>query len=53
MKKYIHVARHNVDAVLRKISAVQASNGTFYNVQVLPYKGKSLDPEKYVTITIG
>ena len=53
MSKYLHVAKHNVDAVLRKLSLIQASNGTFYNIAVLPYRGRTLDPDQYVTIKIG
>lgn len=53
MNKYLHVAKHNVDAVLRKLSLIQASNGTFYNIAVLPYRGRTLDPDQYVTIKIG
>lgn len=53
MKRYLHVLKRNIDSVLREISIIQTSNGTFYDVCVMPYRGKTLDPEKYVTIRIG
>lgn len=52
-KKYFYVLKNNAAAVLREISTAQATNKTFYNVRVLPYRGKKLDPASYVTIVIG
>lgn len=53
MARYIHVLKHDVNAAIRRLSLIQASNGTFYNIAVLPYRGKRLDPKAYVTIKIG
>ena len=53
MSKYIYVLKHNADAVIRVLNQRQQNSGTFYNISVLPYRGKALDPDQYVTIKIG
>ena len=53
MVKYIHVLKHDVNATIRRLSMIQASNGIFHNIAVLPYRGKALDPTQYVTVKIG
>ena len=51
--QYIYVKRKNVEAQLKYISWSQEKANVFYNVRVLPYRGKKYNPEKYVTIAIG
>lgn len=51
--KYIHVKKESIPETLKYISWSQATAGTFYNVRVLPYRGKKYNPETYVTIAIG
>ena len=53
MKKYYHVKKSDTDYMIKQITAAQMKTGLFYNVVVLPYRGKSYNPEKYVTIRIG
>lgn len=53
MKKYMHVKKTDIQATLKYISWSQTTAGMFYNVRVLPYRGKKYNPETYVTIAIG
>ncbi len=53
MPRYIHVQKHNADGVIRTLTQRQQTIGTFYNITVMPYRGKTLDPARYVTIKIG
>lgn len=50
---YIYVHKAALQATLKYISWSQTTAGTFYNVRVLPYRGKKYNPETYVTIAIG
>ena len=51
--KYYHIKKSDIPAMLAAISRGQAGTKTFYNVSVLPYRGRKLDPAEYVTIKIG
>jgi hypothetical protein len=50
---YIYVHKAALQATLKYINWSQTTAGTFYNVRVLPYRGKKYNPETYVTIAIG
>lgn len=51
--KYYHVKKSDVAATLNYISWSQSTAGTFYNVSVLPYRGKKYNPDTFVTIRVG
>lgn len=53
MKQYIHCHKSTLPTQLKYISWAQSQAGTFYNIQVKPYRGKKYNPETYVTIVIG
>lgn len=51
--KYLHVKKADIRATLDYISWSQSKSGTFYNVSVIPYRGRKYNPDLYVTVKIG
>ena len=53
MPKYYHVKKSDIQYMMKTINAAQIKTGLFYNVSVLPYRGKRYNPDEYATIKIG
>lgn len=53
MAKYYHIKKTCVQAFIAKLNAIQTKTGYFYNISVLPYRGKRYNSELYATIKIG
>ena len=53
MTKYYHIKKDDIEYMVKQITAAQMKTGLFYNVSVLPYRGRRYDKNKYVTIKIG
>ena len=53
MAKYYHIKKTDIEYMVKQITAAQMKTGLFYNVSVLPYRGKHYNPKLYATIKIG
>jgi hypothetical protein len=53
MSKYYHIKKTSVPAFIRRLNAIESKTGIFYNIAVLPYRGKKYSPDLYATVKIG